>query len=71
MTQVLPGGKLQVTRAYYLCKTCNKGHFPFDDKLGLRPNALSAELSRLVAMTGVQIPFGKGRNLFEELIPIL
>lgn len=60
-------GKLQVKRAYYLCKVCHKGHFPLDDKLGLRPNALSAELSRLVAMTGVQIPFGKGRDLFEEL----
>ena len=60
-------GKLQVKRAYYLCETCHKGKFPLDDKLGLRPNALSAELSRLVAITGVQLPFGKGRDLFEEL----
>ncbi|MCK5922221.1 MAG: ISKra4 family transposase [Methylococcales bacterium] len=60
-------GKVQVKRAYHLCKTCHKGHFPLDDKLGLRPNALSDELSRLVAMTGVQLPFGKGRDLFEEL----
>lgn len=54
-------------RAYYLCEACHKGHFPLDDELGLRPNALSAELSRLAAMTGVQLPFGKGRDLFEEL----
>ena len=60
-------GKLQVKRAYHLCKTCHKGHFPLEEKLGLRPNALSAELSRLAAMTGVQLPFGKGRDLFEEL----
>ena len=60
-------GQMQVKRAYYLCKSCRQGYFPLDQKLGLRPNALSAELEQLVALTGVQIPFQKGRNLFESL----
>ena len=60
-------GKLNVTRAYYLCSACHHGSCPLDTELGLRPNRLSAELSRLVAMTGVQLPFGTGRNLFEAL----
>jgi hypothetical protein len=38
-----------------------------DEQLGLRPNAMSAEVERLAAMTGVQMPFGKGRDVFEEL----
>ena len=60
-------GKLKVKRTYYLCDTCHQGSCPLDIKLGLRPNALSAELTRLVAMTGVQLPFGTGRDLFEAL----
>ena len=60
-------GKLNVTRAYYLCSACHHGSCPLDTELGLRPNRLSAELSRLVAMTGVQLPFGTGRDLFEAL----
>ena len=59
-------GKVVIKRAYYLCE-CGKGHFPLDEQLGLRPNGLSAELERLVAMTGVQLPFGKGSELFEQL----
>ena len=60
-------GKLQIKRAYYLCPTCHQGTNPLDVKLGLRPNALSAELARLAAMTGVQLPFGTGRDLLEAL----
>lgn len=59
-------GKLQVRRAYYLCKG-HQGIFPLDNQLGLRPNELSAELRRLVGITGIQLPYGTGRNLFEEL----
>ena len=61
-------GKLRTRRAYYLCSTCQQGRCPLDKKLGLRPNALSAELARLAAMTGVQLPFGTGRDLLEALI---
>ena len=60
-------GKLHARRAYYLCQTCRTGNFPLDAALGLRPNALSAELTRLAAMTGVQLPFRTGRDLLEAL----
>jgi hypothetical protein len=60
-------GKVKAKRAYYLCQGCREGHYPLDKRLGLRPNALSAELIRLVAMTGVQLPFRAGRDLFETL----
>src|SRR5690606_33431265 len=60
-------GKVKAKRAYYLCQGCHEGHYPLDKRLGLRPNALSAELTRLVAMTGVQLPFRAGRDLFETL----
>lgn len=60
-------GKLEVKRAYYLCPACHQGTYPLDKQLGLRPNALSAELARLAAMVGVQLPFGTGRDLLEAL----
>ena len=60
-------GRLEVRRAYYLCSACHAGCYPLDRRLGLRPNAISAEVERLAAMTGVQLPFEKGRDLFESL----
>ena len=60
-------GRMEVKRAYYLCGDCHKGYFPLDEEFGLRPNALSAELERLVAMTGIQMPFETGSELFEAL----
>jgi len=60
-------GDVRCRRAYYVCSTCHQGHFPLDEQLGLRPNAMSAEVERLAGMVGVQMPFGKGRDVFEEL----
>jgi hypothetical protein len=59
----------QVTyrRAYYVCPRCHQGCYPLDDKLGLRPGQMSAELESLGGMTGVQLPFGQGSDLFEAL----
>ena len=63
-------GKIVLKRGYYLCSRCHSGCYPLDQRLGLRPNQLSQELSRLVAMTGVSMPFMAGRNLFEELTQV-
>ena len=60
-------GDVRCRCAYYVCSTCRQGHYPLDEQLGLRPNAMSAEVERLAGMTGVQMPFGKGRDVFEEL----
>jgi hypothetical protein len=60
-------GVVRYRRAYHVCQSCQRGIFPLDERLGLRPNAMSAEVERLAGMTGVQMPFGKGREVFEEL----
>jgi hypothetical protein len=60
-------GFVEVKRAYYLCPECHQGCCPLDQRLGLRPNEISAELERLGGMTGALLPFGKGRDLFETL----
>jgi hypothetical protein len=53
--------------ARLLYEGCHRGHYPLDERLGLRPNQMSAELERLAGMVGVQTAFGKGSQLFEEL----
>jgi hypothetical protein len=60
-------GVVMYKRAYYLCAECHQGHYPLDDRLGLRPRELSAELESLTAMTGVQLPFEQSSQLFEAL----
>jgi hypothetical protein len=60
-------GQVSYRRAYYVCSHCQRGCYPLDEQLGLRPNAMSAEVERLSGMVGVQMPFGKGSQVFEEL----
>ena len=60
-------GQVEYKRAYYLCPDCQHGHYPLDQRLGLRPGQMSAELESLSGMTGAQLPFGQGSQLFESL----
>jgi hypothetical protein len=60
-------GRITFSRAYYLCDTCHEGTYPLDERLGLRPGAISADLERLTALTGAHLPFGHGCDLFETL----
>jgi hypothetical protein len=61
-------GQCDVKRRYYLCERCHKGKSPLDERLGLRPNRPSQELEKLMALTGVQLPYGKGSDLFKALM---
>ena len=60
-------GQVEYKRAYYLCPECQQGHYPLDCQLGLRPGQMSAELESLTGMTGAQLPFEQGSQLFESL----
>lgn len=60
-------GKISYRRPYYLCEDCHRGHYPLDVELGLRPNKMSAEMERLGGLVGVQMPFGQGSDVFEQL----
>jgi hypothetical protein len=60
-------GQIEYKRPYYLCASCQKGIYPLDQQLGLRPGQMSAELESLSGMTGAQLSFGQGSHLFETL----
>lgn len=61
-------GKVRYKRAYYLCPACHRGTFPLDERLGLRPGEMSAELESLLGMVGALLPFEKGTGLVERLM---
>jgi hypothetical protein len=61
-------GRVTYRRAYYLCDACHEGTYPLDERLGLRPGAISADLERLTALTGAHLPFAHGSDLFAALM---
>jgi len=60
-------GRVAYQRAYYVCPRCHRGCCPLDERLGLRPGEMSAEVESLVGMTGALMTFAKGSELFERL----
>jgi len=60
-------GQATYERAYYLCSGCHEGTYPLDQRLGLRPGQMSAQLESMAGMTGAQLPFEQGSHLFEAL----
>jgi hypothetical protein len=61
-------GAVRYRRAYYLCRTCGKGLFPFDRDAGLTTRDLTPALERVTTLAGaVADSFGKGAELLEEM----
>jgi hypothetical protein len=56
-------GRLYYRRAYYLCETCGKGHYPLDERLGIEAGQMSREVVKLAALCGVQDAFEAGSDL--------
>jgi hypothetical protein len=56
-------GRVYYRRAYYLCAGCGHGHYPTDQRLGIQPGQMSAEVIRIAALVGIQEAFGTSRDL--------
>ena len=61
-------GMVTYQRTIYVCGGCGTRNYALDEQLGLRPNAMSAEVERLAGLLGSQMPFEKGSLVFEELM---
>ena len=61
-------GRVTYQRAYYSGCGCGKGKAPLDKALGLKPGAVTAELSNLLSMVGVQLSFEESCELLRELL---
>jgi hypothetical protein len=61
-------GPVRYRRAYYLCRRCGKGLFPFDREAGLTTRDLTPALERVATLAGtVADSFEKGAELLEEM----
>jgi Uncharacterised protein family (UPF0236) len=61
-------GPVRYERAYYLCRRCGKGCFPFDEQAGFTTRQLTPAFERLVALAGtVADSFEKAADLVEEM----
>jgi hypothetical protein len=62
------GGPIRYRRAYYLCRPCGQGLFPFDRDAGLTIRDLTPALERVATLAGaVADSFEKGAELLEEM----
>lgn len=59
-------GAVRVRRAYYACATCGQGQAPLDAELGVRGEAYSPALRRLICQVGALLPFEPGAALLAE-----
>ncbi|MBV8607680.1 MAG: ISKra4 family transposase [Singulisphaera sp.] len=61
-------GPIRYRRAYYLCRACGKGLFPFDQDAGLTARDLTPALERVATLAGaVADSFEKGAELLDEM----
>lgn len=61
-------GPVRYHRAYYFCRRCGKGLFPFDDAAGMTTRDLTPALERVATLAGtVADSFEKGAELLGEM----
>jgi hypothetical protein len=61
-------GPVRYRRAYYLCRRCGEGLFPFDQQAGLTTRNLTPGLERVATLAGtVADSFEKGAELLDEM----
>jgi hypothetical protein len=61
-------GPIRYCRAYYLCRRCGHGLFPFDEAAGLTSRNLTPGLERVATLAGtVADSFEKGADLVAEM----
>lgn len=61
-------GPIRYRRAYYLCRRCGQGFFPFDRDAGLTTRDLTPALERVATLAGaVADSFEKGADLLAEM----
>ena len=60
-------GSIQVSRAYYHCGSCGASALPYDERVGLGREAVSAEMGQAVLLLAVDHPFRQAADLLKRL----
>lgn len=56
-------GSIRLTRCYYHCRGCGKGHVPWDQQLGLGVATLTPAASEVASIAGVQTSFAQSAEV--------
>lgn len=56
-------GAIRLTRCYYHCRACGRGHVPWDQELGLGACALTPAASEVTSIAGVQSSFAQSSEV--------
>ena len=59
-------GRVQYRRTYYVCQTCHAGHYPLDQRLGIKPGQMSQEVVKIAALLGVEDAYGSSREALRQ-----
>jgi hypothetical protein len=61
-------GDIRIPRAYYHCRHCGQGHFPWDQSLRFSPQRLTLAAQEVVTLSGIKESFGKvaERSLWKQ-----
>jgi hypothetical protein len=61
-------GPIRYQRAYYYCRRCGQGQYPFDQHAGIPEHQLTPAVERLASLAGGVSPsFEKGAELLQEM----
>jgi hypothetical protein len=61
-TTITLQGRAGYGRAYYNCPHCHKGHYPLDQRLGIKPGTMSKEVVKMAALLGIHDAFTPGSD---------
>jgi hypothetical protein len=56
-------GRIYYRRPYYGCASCQRGHAPLDQALGIVPGEMSVQVQQIAALVGVHGSFASSRDL--------
>jgi hypothetical protein len=59
-------GTIRLTRCYYHCRVCGRGHVPWDAELGLGVATLTPAASEVASIAGVQTSFAQSAEVTLE-----
>jgi hypothetical protein len=61
-------GTVEYRRGYYAGCGCGQGQAPIDERFGLQPGAVTAGLSELLALTGIELSFAGDAEWLERFL---
>lgn len=63
-------GRVTYRRPYYACPTCQRGHCPLDEALGIAPGQMSEEVQQVAGLLGANTSFARSSDLLQRVAQV-